>query len=63
MTKTSTTHRMIVKTYSVGIDGRTTSTTEYIRHIPADRVEADREAARTSAPAGSTRTIKVVKEI
>jgi hypothetical protein len=56
------THRMIVKTQSVGSDGRSKSTTEQVRHIPTDQVESRRAAARQSAPQGSTRTIKVVSE-
>jgi hypothetical protein len=56
------THRMIVKTETVDASGRATSTTERIRHIPADQLPARREAARQSAPRGATRTIKVVSE-
>ena len=54
-------HRMIIKTQSVE-NGRPISTTEHVGHIPADQVEARREAARRSAPAGATRTIKVLDE-
>jgi hypothetical protein len=56
------THRMIVKTQGQDASGRATSTTERVRNIPADQVEARREAARQSAPRGATRTIKVVSE-
>lgn len=56
------TYRMIVKTETVNSAGRARTTTERISHIPADRVEADRAAARLSAPQGATRTIKVVSE-
>jgi hypothetical protein len=55
-------HRMIVKTQGRDASGRATSTTERVRNIPGSQVEARREAARQSAPAGSTRTIKVVSE-
>lgn len=55
-------HKMIVKTQAVNAAGRPTSSTEHIRHIPAAEVEDRREAARQSAPAGSTRTIRVVDE-
>jgi hypothetical protein len=55
-------HRMIIKTRTVR-NGRPVSTTEHVGHIPADQVEARREAARRSAPAGATRTIKVLDEI
>lgn len=56
------TFKMIVKTQTIGTNGRARNTTEHIPHIPADQVEARREAARTSAPRGATRTIKVVSE-
>jgi hypothetical protein len=54
-------HRMIIKTQTVR-NGRPVSTTEHVRHIPADQLEARREAARRGAPAGATRTIKVLDE-
>ena len=56
------THRMIVKTQGRDASGRATSTTERVRNIPEDQVEAQREAARRSAPRGAVRTIKVVSE-
>ena len=56
-----TTHRVIVKTQTIK-NGRQTSTTEHLRHVMPEQVEAYREAARMTAPAGSTRTIKVVSE-
>jgi hypothetical protein len=55
-------HKMIVKTQTVNAAGRATSSTEHVRHIPAAEVADRRETARQSAPAGSTRTIRVVDE-
>jgi hypothetical protein len=55
------TYRMIVKTQTTE-NGRAKSTTEYVRHILDADLPARRETARTSAPAGATRTIKVVPE-
>jgi hypothetical protein len=56
------TYQMIVKTETADSRGRQASTTERVRHIPADKVEDHRNAARLSAPKGSTRTIEVVQE-
>lgn len=55
-------HRMIVRTQATE-NGQPTSTTEHVRHIPADQVENRRMAARQSAPRGATRTIKVLDEV
>jgi hypothetical protein len=60
--ETEMTLRMIIKTDTVDADGRASNTTERVRHIPADQVDAYREAARQSAPRGAVRTIKVVSE-
>ncbi len=54
-------HRMIIKTQTTE-NSQPVSATEHVRHIPADQVEARREAARQSAPRGATRTIKVLTE-
>ena len=56
------TYRMIVKTETPTESGRTKIETERIEFIPEGEVETYRDAARTSAPQGSTRTIKVVRE-
>lgn len=57
------TYKMIVKTDSVDSHtGRATHITEHVRNIPADQLSDRREAARQSAPRGSTRTIQVVQE-
>lgn len=56
------TYRMIVKTQTTDHNGRAKTTRETIPHIPADQLDARREAARTSAPRGATRTVKVVPE-
>lgn len=52
------TYRMRITTE--GQDGK--ARTETIENIPADQVQARRDAARLSAPQGVTRTIKVHPE-
>ena len=57
------TYKMIVKTETPGRRaGATKTETEQIRFIPEAEVESYREVARTTAPLGSTRTIRVVQE-
>jgi hypothetical protein len=56
------TYRMIVKTDGRNDQGRAVVQTEMIRHIQGDDLDARRDAARRSAPLGSTRTIRVVQE-
>lgn len=56
------TFKMIVTTDTVNAAGRSTKTTEHVPHIPADQLDSRRETARTSAPAGATRTVRVVQE-
>lgn len=55
-------YTMIVKT-ETSDNGRAKTTTETIRNVPADELDGRRETARMSAPAGSTRTIKVVDQV
>lgn len=55
-------YRMIVRTETAGPRGGTRIERETIRHIPEAELESYRDAARTSAPAGATRTIRVVPE-
>jgi hypothetical protein len=55
------TYRLIITTDSIQ-NGRPTQTTERVRHIPADQLDSRKDAARQSAPAGATRTIKTVQE-
>jgi hypothetical protein len=56
-------YRMIVKTETVGTDGRALNTREIIGHLTEDELPARRNAAKLSAPLGSTRTIRVVPQI
>ncbi len=56
------TYRMIVTTETADRKGRSQTTRETIRHIPEGQLDSRRDAARRSAPRGSTRTIKVVAE-
>lgn len=55
-------YRMIVKTETVDDKGRSKTTRETIPSIAEDQLDQRRRAARESAPAGSTRTIRVVRE-
>ncbi len=52
------TYRMIVKTE--GTTGKTNR--EITRHLTEDQVPEARRVARENAPAGATRTIKVLPE-
>lgn len=56
------THAMIIRTETVNAAGRQSTTTERIPHIMTGELDRYREAARVSAPRGSTRTIRVVDE-
>jgi hypothetical protein len=56
-------YRMIVKTETVGTDGRTLKTREIIGHLMENELPARRNAAKLSAPHGSIRTIRVVPQI
>jgi alkylated DNA nucleotide flippase Atl1 len=56
------TYQMSIRTETATPNGKTKVERETIRHIPEGEVETYRDAARTSAPAGSTRTIKVTAQ-
>lgn len=55
------TYRMTIRTETTE-NGRPVTTREVVPHITEDDLPSRREAARTSAPAGATRTLRVVPE-
>lgn len=56
------TYRMIVTTETVDPNGKNVRTRETIPYIPEAELNERREAARTSAPHGSTRIVRAVLE-
>jgi alkylated DNA nucleotide flippase Atl1 len=56
------TYQMAIRTERINENGRMKIDREIIQHIPEGEVESYRDAARTSAPLGSTRTIKVTEQ-
>jgi hypothetical protein len=55
-------YRMHIKTEGIGTDGRATRTTELVPNLTEGELDSRRDAARRSAPVGSTRTIKVTEQ-
>lgn len=55
------TYRMLITTENL-VNGQMRQITERVRHIPEAELDARRATSRLSAPAGATRTIRVLAE-